>query len=182
MNEDTLFFYHQKAISMCEKYSDVLNQIIDYKTICNVYDRNGGDECYIIGRELISHLEWLKTVDLTEIVAYEGEDENTIPKETADLREIYDLLALYMERLPDSYSYAREYRRNEGTLDIQYFHKALFLYMTKEEQTHIIDNYINMTYYIINVLDEIAFDIRSSFDMDTFHGIPLFDERYQQAV
>ena len=54
--------------------------------------------------------------------------------------------------------------------------------MTKEEQSHIIDNYINMTYYIINDLDEIAFDIRNSFDMDTFHGIPLFDERYQQAV
>lgn len=167
MDDSHLLFYHQKAVKMCEKYSDVLNQIIDYKTIRCVYDRNNEDEFYVIDRDLIYHLEWLKTIELSELIGCEDETN------TPDVYARYEMLAIYMEQIPDSYSYAREYCSRESTIDIQYFHKALFLYMTKEEQTEIIDNYINMVYFIINVLDEIAFDIQSSFDYDCFHGIPI---------
>lgn len=170
MDDRQLQFYHEKAVSMCEKYSDVLDQIIDYTTISSIYSRDESGERYIVGRELIHDLEWLKTVELTELIECEEEENHQ-----NEIYARYEVLAIYMGQLPDCYSYAREYRDpdHDTTITIQQFHKALFLYMTKEEQIQMIDNYINMVYFIINVLDEMAFDIKSSFDYGCFHGIPL---------
>lgn len=159
MEEIDLANYHQKATKMCEKYSGVLNQIIDYKTLSTIYSRNSVHEGYIIDRELIQHLEWLKTVDSSKMIDMDISIDGVSNLD----RERYEVLAVYMENLLDCYSYAREYTSREVTLEIQEFHKALFLYMTKEEQVKMIDDYINMVYYVINTLDEIAFDIKSSF-------------------
>jgi len=162
MENAELIKYYQKSVKMCDKYSGILNQIIDYKTLSVIYGRNYDKESYIIDRSLIDHLEWLKTVDPSKMVDMDISMDET---QNSD-RERYETLAIYMESIPDCYCYAREYNLRETTVEIQIFHKALFLYLTKEEQVKMIDEYINMVYYIINTLDEIAFDIKSSFVED----------------
>lgn len=165
MDDNQLQYYHQKAVNMCEKYSDVLNQIIDYTTISTIYGRDDSGRRYIVGRDLLKEFEWLKTVELTDLIECEYDNDNA----NNSIYSRYEVLSIYMDQLADCYEYAREYRDRDIIIETQQFHRALFLYMTKEEQLEIIENYINMTYFIINVLDEMAFDIKSSFDCGCLH-------------